>query len=65
MQITIVVCVTKFYERMAIIIPTKLMLDEYSANLFCSIISTCDISSGDAYRNQKHFQSLVLCLKCE
>ena len=54
------ILVTKFYERMAIVIPTKLILDEHSANLFCSISFTCDISSDEAYRNRKHFQSLVL-----
>ena len=42
--------VTKVYERMAIIIHTKVMLDEHFANLFCSISFTCDIS-GDEHFN--------------
>ena len=55
------ILVTKFYERMVIITPIKLiMLDEHSANLFCSISSTCDVSSDKVYRYRKRFQSLVL-----
>ena len=53
----------KPYERVAITTPTKLMLNQPSAYFFCSISSTCDISSDDAYSSWKCFQSLVLWLK--
>ena len=51
--------------RIGSIVRIELVLDEAFALIYSVASgSTCNVSSDDAFSNQKHFQSFMLWLKC-